>query len=332
MDGYIHGGFLKTEYYDHSVNINPLGMPENVKEAVKAAAEDCEAYPEYDSHTLRQTIAEKEGVQSDNIVCGNGVSELIMAVVNAIGPGNAAILKPTFSGYKRALKTVGARISEYNDIHEMTEKVTDKVDIIFICNPNNPTGEYIPKEDIRKLLKKVPAGAMVVTDESFLDFTDRASTVDMIVSYVNLIVLKAFTKFHSMAGVRLGYMCADKQVCERVRSHLPEWNVSLIAQKAGIAALRDVDRKRKTNETVSAERAFLTEELKKRGLWVSDSETNFVLVRYEKGGLAEAFAERGISVRDCSDFSGLDKRFIRVSVGMHEDNERLIGVLDNIIS
>ena len=353
-----HGGEIKEKIkYDFSVNVNPLGMPYYVKNAIVDGIDMLCEYPDRCYVNLKNSIAEYEGIKPDQILCGNGASELIMAICAFVSnkkmlnysDGNglkrqsrisALIQSPTFSGYERAIKAYGGDAVYYRNYDEVISFIEDNtenlgIDIIFICNPNNPTGEVINKARLAHLMDIAKKkNIFVVLDECFIDFTHEESLVSQN-SYDNLIVLKAFTKFYALAGVRLGYICMAKEVCERISDFLPEWNVSTVAQLAGVAAISDKKRASKWKEDtihlIDEERSYLTKELIELGFEVSDSKANYLLCKSEDSKLWEKLRAIGILVRDCGNFSGLNSSYIRICVSTHEKNEILISAIKGLI-
>lgn len=344
-----HGGEIKDKIeYDFSVNVNPLGMPDYVKKAIVESIDSLCDYPDRLCTELRNSIAKHEGMDANQILCGNGASELIMAVCAFVSNKMTALVQaPTFSGYERAVKAYGGEVVYYRDYNEAiaiiensTENAAAKrkandINIIFICNPNNPTGEVVNKKELIKLLDIAKdKNILVVVDECFIDFTHEESLVDQ-TGYENLIVVKAFTKFYALAGVRLGFICARQELCEKIANYLPEWNVSTIAQLAGRVALSDEERadrwKKDTLKLIDAERAYLTDKLTALGFEVSDSKANFLLCKSKDSDIWEKLRNAGILVRDCGNFNGLNSSYIRICVSMHEKNEILINALKSII-
>jgi len=374
MDLFEHGGeFHRTDkiLYDFSINVNPLGMPKGVKDAIKSLLDgkSLSAYPDRKSEELKAAIGEKEKVDKSGIVLGNGASELIMAICNYYKPNSVMTLKPTFSGYKRASINYCSRLIEVASIQEMSKYLGD-VNLIFICNPNNPTGKLIDLKDIRELLDNinklndldasgisnidnavdiskaenttdisknenktnitVTEKTIVVIDECFIDFTGGESSIGLLKKYDNLIVLKAFTKFYGMAGIRLGYLLSNEMIANGINSYLPEWNISSIAQAAGLAALKDSDYCKKTIDLLEKEKRYLCTCLKKIGVEYFDSDCNFLLIK-TPFPIYKSLIEKGIAVRDCSNFSGLNENYIRVCISTHENNEVLIKKLSQAL-
>ena len=326
-----------------SVNINPLGLPENVKEYIKNAISSldlCEKYPDYNCTNLKKKLSDWLSVKvlPDNIVFGNGASELISLAVNAISPKDALLLAPTFSGYERALKICDCRVHHYylkeendfavcGDILEAVSKISP--DMIFLCNPNNPTGRMIDKNLFERMLDLCEEkGIFLFVDECFIDFTERAdeTALRFLEKSPHLIVLNAFTKIFAMAGLRLGYLVSSNSgLLQKINSLRPEWNVSAVAQFAGEKMLDECDYVAKTRELVKKERDFLVKKLKALGFRAFSGEANFILFKSE-------LKKEIPFLRSCANFKGLDGNFYRTSVRTHAENEGLVEKLEKLFS
>ncbi len=359
-DRTIHGGDIYRNRVEHdfSVNINPLGMPDGVRRAIAGSAKLCEHYPDIRSDELRAAIGDLCGVPPERIIVGNGSSELMMAVVQAIKPAKTVIPVPSFYGYERAALAPEGEIvffmpedgNENEDpsrrsfilTEESTRQLelalTGDVSLLFLANPNNPTGGCIPGGPLGTLLDHcLEYDITVVLDECFLEFAADGAERTCLMRmdrWPNLIVLRAFTKICAMPGVRLGWMaCADGKMLERTAAELPEWNVSVPAQQAGLAAveaLRDTSYLGDTLRTVGEEREYLAGGLKNLGLTVFPSDADFLLF-YSDKPLAGELLERGIMIRDCENFRGLTEGFYRTAVKKREENELLLAALDEIL-
>jgi threonine-phosphate decarboxylase len=228
MDTYGHGGdtfAYDSIRYDFSVNINPLGMPEAVKNAVGAHIEEYETYPDTKYRALRPAIAEMEQVDPGHIVCGNGAADLIYRLCLSRRPSRVLVCAPGFSEYERAALQSGALVSYHTLSREssftLTEEILSKIhsgiDLVFLCSPNNPTGRVVSQGLIEQVAKRAAdCGALLILDECFLDFTTAQSAKPLLSSYQNLVILKAFTKIFAMAGLRLGYLiCSDPHVTKQ---------------------------------------------------------------------------------------------------------------------
>lgn len=337
----IHGGdvYRNNVLMDFSVNVNPLGIDSKIKCELNKSSELCDRYPDITCACLRKSIADVLGRDADEVICGNGASELFLAVVHALKPKRIVIPVPSFSGYERAAQAAHAQVDFfYMNEHEgfalteeLREHLTEELELLFLANPNNPSGTRIPRELLRRVLDDCRSrNIYVVLDECFLDFMkDAGSAVEMLGDYPNLIVVRAFTKLYAIPGVRLGYLlCADASLREEILLQLPEWNVSLPAQAAGIAACSLSEYRRRTPEYVAREREYLREHLP--GMRIFPSAANFLLVQTDVP-LYKLLLEEGILVRECSDYRGLGTGFYRIAVRSHEENCRLVEVLENIM-
>lgn len=341
---YEHGGdiYRNEVKIDFSVNLNPLGVPSEIRHAVKEGSEQINKYPDPFCIDLRQAIAECENTGINNVICGNGASELITAAVHTVRPEKALVVSPCYSGYRTALKAVGARTEEYilsesNDFRlgeDFPGCVTEDIDMVFLTDPNNPNGSLIDGEILDAIIDKcAECNCVLLLDECFKPLTcaDRKNRSGK----GTVLHLRAFTKTFAIPGIRLGYMISgDTDILEEIRIHLPEWNISQIADKAGKAAcdmLMHTDFLAESADLISMERSYLKKELTDLGLKVYPSDVNYLLIRY-KSGLYEKLLKYGILIRRCENFRGLDDTYFRIAVRKHEENEVLVDTLRNIIN
>ncbi|NLL78871.1 MAG: aminotransferase class I/II-fold pyridoxal phosphate-dependent enzyme [Clostridiales bacterium] len=339
----IHGGDIYRNRVEHdfSVNINPFGMPETVREALHKAVENCSAYPDSKAEQLKAAVGEMSGVPKEYLLFGNGASELFMAVIHGIHPNRIVIPVPSFYGYEYAAESVRGEILFY----EMKEDnafamdsgifsvLTENTDLLFLANPNNPTGQRMSRTCLEELLCHCrEKGIYVVLDECFVEFCgEEFSMMGKIDLFDNLILVRAFTKLFSIPGVRLGYLvCSNRILSEQIRRQLPEWNLSSFAQAAGCACAGQIRFIKQTEDFVKEERKFLEEGLKKMGLSVFPGEANFILF-YSDYALYERLLERKILIRDCGNFRGLYKGFYRIAVKSREENEILLKAMGEIL-
>ena len=346
MEKQIHGGNIydKEVSLDFSVNINPLGMPDGVQDAILNNISGYETYPDIRYTALREAVAGKERVQAERILCGNGASELIMAVVRAVRPDKCAVAAPSFSGYERAVSAYGAE-TEYYKLDEKNgfgyadacSQLKDMdIQMCFICNPNNPTGITIPQDLLEEILEICAMqGIFMVVDECFLDFVkdpEKHTLKGKLEKYPGLFILKAFTKRYAIPGVRLGYgFCSDRKVLDRMEAVTQPWNVSTMAQQAGMAALKESEYVEAGRQIIFRESAWMKEKMRQVGLTVYPSEANYIFF-YGPEDLFERCVAKGILIRDCSNYLGLKKGYYRVAVKLHEQNEKLIEVLEEVLS
>lgn len=341
----MHGGdiYRNQVRLDFSVNVNPLGIPERVRTAMERAAGQCGCYPDIRYEGLKEGLSRMLGVRPEQILCGNGSSELFFAIVHALMPRKTVIPVPSFSGYEKAAGICGGQIAAYpmkeeNDFtldEGMLELLTEDTGLLFLADPNNPTGKRLEPGLLRRILEKCRAnGIPVVLDECFIEFTEGWEQEELsrrVREYPDLIVVRAFTKIFSVPGVRLGYLvCGDPALLQRIGEHLPEWNLSVFAQAAGSAAVEETEYVKRTAGFVAGERAYLAEGLRALGWKVYPSQANFLLTRTEYD-IGEEMLRRGILLRDCADFAGLGKGYYRIAVRQREENEELLRTLKEVI-
>lgn len=339
---YEHGGDIYTNHnikLDFSVNTNPLGMPASVKETLIKHIPVYENYPDPLCRELRSALATQHGLDISMIINGNGASELIWALGAAIRPKQVLIPAPTFSEYQRAAALFGGRVEEHlleSPSFSLTEsilaKLTPDVDMVFLCNPNNPTGQLSDPALLNKIADICcHNGTLLILDECFIDFTRGPSMLPQLEKYPNLLILQAFTKIYALAGLRLGTLyCADKVLLAKIADYLPPWNVSSVAQTAGIAALQEKDWIKNTQMIVARERAFMESALARLGLTVYKSEANYLLIKSENR-LYGPLKQRGILVRSGANFTGLDERYIRIGLKTHDKNLVLVHAIEEVL-
>ena len=315
--GDIYGGIA----LDFSANVSPLGTPRSVTDAIERALPELYRYPDPYCRTLVQTISEYEGVPKNFVLCGNGASELIYAYCGAVRPKRAMELAPTFSEYSLALRRTGCEVvrfalkqEENFDLREnfLPILAREKIDALFLCNPNNPTGRLIADDLLEKILRICrEKNIALFVDECFLSLSDGGVDLTPSLSdFPQLFILKAFTKSFGMAGLRLGYgLSAD--------------------EAAGVAALGDAEFLEKNRTIIRAERPWLEEKLRKFGFWVCPSQVNYILFRGD-AGLTEQLRARGVAIRDCANFEGLTSGWYRVAVRQYEENEQLIAAIRSV--
>lgn len=342
---YKHGGdiYNHVNCIDFSANINLLGMPMKVKEAIQRSISSCEHYPDVEMRRLKQSLADRENVGISNIICGNGAAELIFSVVMTIKPKKALIFAPGFYEYEQALKFVGCELVIYrllesddfvlkeNHQNEILQMIDESFDIVFVCNPNNPTGVLTEKTFLEKLaLKCLSCKTVLVVDECFLDFIDEKQSytvTNLIERYNNLFVLKAFTKIFAIPGIRLGYaLCSNEELLLKMKEGIQPWNVSVPAQEAGIAACSLPEFEKQTRTVVNEEKRFLIDVLNKAGFKIYGSKANYIFFKANKD-FEEKMIRNNILVRNCANYRGLNEGFFRIAVRTHEENIQLKAAL-----
>ena len=344
MKKHVHGGniYQHQNCVDFSANCNPLGTPESVRAAAAKWLDRLECYPQVGCGPLREAIATYEGVKSSQVICGNGAAELIFTLCRTIKPLQALLFCPTFAEYGQALKSVDCHLHYYT----LTEKngfaiqkdfldvLTPELDMVFLCNPNNPTGVLTGRNMLERILEKCRENHIfLVVDECFLDFVkepDSYTLKSFLECEKGLFLLKAFTKRYAMAGLRLGYgLCANEELLERMNACTQPWNVSSLAQAAGVAAIKETAYVETGRQLIFKESDFLKKEMKALGLTVFDSQANYIFFKGD-ADLYEACLAKEILIRDCSNYPGLTGGFYRIAVKKHEENVKLIKALKEI--
>ena len=326
---YTHGGdvYRNPIEYDFSVNVNPLGMPLASIQAAHEGIVLTGRYPDYRAEQLCRAIAKAKNMPADRIIPGNGAAELLYALGQTI-PGKALTIAPTFTGYAEAVAAGGGEMCYAGDEQELLAKLDDSIRLVFLCNPNNPTGTLFTREQILRVLAKAEAlQAYVCVDECFLPFLEEEASYSMLpylAKHPRLLVLRAFTKIYCMAGLRLGYLaCGDAELQAKIRAKIQPWNTSIPAQMAGIAALSDTEYLAKTRENLQEERAYLVPRLRELVAEVYDGYGNFLLFRDETD-LKEQMLDVGVLIRACDDFAGLDDTYFRIGIRSHSENQEFI--------
>ena len=359
---YQHGGDIYTNQVelDYSANLNPLGLPEGVRNAYIGAADCCSVYPDSRSQALRTKLADYHRIGREAVLCGNGAAELIFLIVQAKRPKRALLIAPSFLEYEQALKAAGCGLSWFDlkeeedfalSVPELlahlkeAEAAGQRPDILFLCNPNNPTGFAVEREALIPLLEYCEeCGIVCVVDECFIEFLDepeRFSVMKELRSgrFRRLFILKAFTKLYAMAGLRLGYgLCSDSGLLERLQAVRQPWSVSGPAQCAGVAALGETDFAERTRAVLKGERERLSAALHDLGFQVYPSQANYLFFRdreedgiLEKGRLYQELLGRRILIRSCANYPGLDSSFYRICVKLRQDNEQLIREMARVL-
>ncbi|MDI9495241.1 MAG: threonine-phosphate decarboxylase CobD [Bacillota bacterium] len=337
-------GYNEDDIMDFSSNINPLGIPETVISAAVNSIKYTDRYPDINSRKLIDAISEFEETPKEFIFVSNGAGEAIFRIAACLRPQIGLITAPSFSEYEKSMKLFGADINYYplqekNSFkikEDILNYINEKTKIVFICNPNNPTGQLTDKNILEKIILKLKEEkAFLAVDECFLDFVENSeeySTVDLINKYDNLIVIKAFTKTFAIPGIRLGYcMSLNEELINNLKSMGPPWNVSTIAQAAGIAALKEKEYIKRTAVYVKEQRNYLFHELKKTGIKAYESHANYILFKTDIPDLKEEMLKRQILIRSCSDYMNLSKDYYRIAVRTKEENKIFIEKLKEIM-
>lgn len=325
-------------------NENPLGPSPRAIEAVEEVLGNVHMYPDGSCYKLKKEIAEKYGIEPGNIFTGNGSDESIKAIAEAYLNGGEEVISPapSFSEYDFAAKVMGGKtVYSYldggfrQDLQDMLGKITSRTKIIFICNPNNPTGTIVRGGEIEEFLEQVPKSVLVVFDEAYREYvTDPQymDTVDLVKQGApNVLVLRTFSKIYGLAGLRVGYAIGHKNIISSLERVREPFNVNILAQAAGVRAINDNDHVKASRELNEAGKKYLYEEFEKFGLKYTPTQANFIWVDTGKN-CKELFNQlllRGVIVRT-GDIFGYDTH-IRVTVGLPEQNEKFITALKQVL-
>ena len=344
-DNYGHGGdvYKNKIRLDFSANVNPYGTPEEVKKAIADSAERVGIYPDPYCGELRAKLAEHIGVPESFLICGNGAAELIFQFVEALKPKKTLLPVPSFSEYESALEVYGQEVELYQLEREngfaLTDdilwKITEDTDLLMLCNPNNPTGQPIDGGLLFKILTRCrETDTWLFMDECFVSLTEEGSCISMFPQLRagdKVFLLNAFTKLYGMAGVRLGYgICKNREILEKMCSIVQPWNVSAPAQAAGCAALDCKEWVKETKEKIFEEKKYLLSELEALGVDHIGGVANFIML-CGLPGLYEKMLEKGILIRSCANYHGLEEGDCRIAVKTREENEELIKALKEVL-
>jgi threonine-phosphate decarboxylase len=327
-----HGGDIYSHEVeiDFSSNVNPLGPPDGVKEALIGTMGEIHHYPDIDASRLKEAISMYVGTPPENITLGNGSSELIKNFCEVfVGDGNVVIPGPTFSEYEYF---AGLYCDDIRHVPLETKKIIETIDsdtdAIFLCNPNNPTGTLFETDEILAVANAaLDASAVVFLDEAYIEFSEGASFAKRPSDFENMVVLRSLTKFFSLAGLRIGFASASGGLIDAMERVRVPWNINSLAQVAGVESLKDKKFIEKSKEFIKKEREFMFSELS-GFLKVEKSYANFFLInlggKIKSQELKEKLLKKGILIRDASTFTGLDDNFIRVCIRKHDENLKLI--------
>jgi len=348
---------------DFSASINPLGLPNSAKKVIAETIALLGHYPDLPGFDVCEALAQYHRLSKNLFVLGNGSTELIYALPQALGIQHGLIVGPTFGEYERALKMGGRKCSFiYADsksqfappivgVRRLLQRQTFQskqcahrkggthpIDAIFLCNPNSPTGQILPKQDVLDLLQIVEKSKVrLIVDEAFIDFCENQSVLRNVRSHQQLLVLRSFTKFFAMPGLRIGYVCASPPDIDKIRAYLPPWSVNVLAQMAARAVLGDQRYRARSLDFMKEERTRVIKELQKiPSLQVFPSQANFVLVglppSHSSDQVEVYFRDRGMLIRNCNSFSGMNSQMIRLAIRRRGENNKLLSVLKHYFS
>lgn len=322
-------------------NENALGPSPKAIDAIKKNLSRINRYPDSNGFYLKKELAKRQKVSVSNIILGNGSDEIIDIIIKTLVEDDECVLTAdtTFLEYEiiskvnaREVLTVPLKSFKY-DLPAMRKKMTAKTKLIFIANPNNPTGTYVNKYELKEFLNQLPKKCVLVMDEAydtFIDVDDFPESLSYI-SNKNVIVMRTFSKAYGLAGLRVGYAIANLNLISSMEKARQPFNVNMLAQAAALAALSDKEFLRKTRDVVLEGKYYLYEELKKLGLSYVSSEANFILIdmAQDGAGVFKDMLKCGVIIRDMQQY-GL-KNYIRVTIGTKRENKKFIQALKKVL-
>jgi L-threonine-O-3-phosphate decarboxylase len=333
-------GWTLPEIVDFSTNVNPLGPPPGVLETFQNSFREISSYPDPESRILLKKASLKFDVPAAQILAGNGSTEFIFLIPRALGFRSALIFHPTYQDYEESARLAGCRISSLvlnlnpllQDLHQGLLKFGGSETMVFICNPNNPTGKTFAGDELRWLIQQHPSHFFII-DEAYVDFQE-GEEISLLRFPLerNLIVLRSLTKNFSIPGLRIGLAFSSEAVIRRIREYQDPWSVNTPAQKTGEVLLEQKEFLEESRKWIGKERSDFAREIGGvPGFEPLPSKVNYLLVRLSdpKGGdwLKNELLEEKILIRSCQEMKGLGSSFIRLAVKPRKDRERLLSAL-----
>lgn len=340
-------GIKKEDITSFSANVNPLGISYRLKKELASHIDAITSYPDREYTSLRKCIADYVGTDYKNILVGNGSTELISLVIQIKKPSKALIVGPTYSEYEHEVALGGGRSQYFRlketddfrlDIEGLKEALTSDIDMLVICNPNNPTSSQIDRKSMRMILDTCKEkGIFVMVDETYVEFSENTSEITSIPLtqyYNNIIILRGISKFFAAPGLRLGYaICGNHELLKEIDSRKNPWTINSLAAIAGEIMFKDTEYINETWELISSERTRICGILEKcPNLKFYKPHANFILLRILKDDvtsedLFDTAIRQGLMIRDCSTFPFLDNKYIRFCFMNPEDNDKLLGII-----
>ena len=352
-----HGGDLdiieknykiaKENIIDFSGNINPLGISNKLEKTIKDNLSVITTYPDKDYISLKEAISKYCNCDKNHIIVGNGATEIISLFIKNLSPKNAIIISPSYSEYERELKNNNCNINFFNleedddfllNIDKLINCINDKIDLIVLCNPNNPTGTAINNEQIKRILNKCK---FLMIDETYAEFSSISENIcatSLVNDYDNLFVIRGTSKFFGVPGIRLGYgICKNKTILDKINKHKDPWSVNSIANLIGITMFNDNEYIEKTKNLIFNQKLYIFEELSKiKNLKFYKTNSNFILCKILNNKttstkLFENLIKENILIRDAKNFPFLNDSFFRFCILSEKNNKLLIEKLKNIL-
>lgn len=344
-------GIRREDIVSFSANVNPLGLSDQLKSSLSEKLDVITSYPDREYTALRHVIGEYCDADYRHVIVGNGSTELISLIIQLRHPRKALVLGPTYSEYEREVTLAGGSCTYFPlqeessfslDESALNDCLIQGVDMLLLCNPNNPTSSLIPRAQMRRILDACKRlDIFVAVDETYIEFTEDVATTSSVLLteyYNNLVVLRGVSKFFASPGLRLGYaVTGNEQIIRTVREKQNPWTVSSVADLAGRLLFSDEDYIRRTKELIFAERRRICEALSRmEAIRFYPPAANFVLVHILKEGLSadELFDKairQGLMIRNCSTFPFLDHTYFRFCFMNPQDNDRLLQCISEFL-
>lgn len=327
---------------DFSSNVSPAGMPKSVKSILKKRLEQIAYYPDLYSSDLISNLKKYTGLPKSNLIVGNGSIEIIYNFCNAfLSKKHILIPIPTFGEYEAATKLADCKIIYFKTMNlvENLDSFISQIPTngcVFVCNPNNPTGTILSKKQLTKIISTAKQkSCFVFIDECFIELVPQSnqSILNLVKKYDNLFVLRSLTKSFGLAGIRIGYACASKQIIDILQKIKIPWSVNALAQEAGIIAIKNKSHLTKSKSIIKKESSFLKNKIANiQGFQCHDTSTNFVLIKTKQDStkLQKKLLKHKVLIRDCKSFRGLNNHYIRIAVKSHKDNLKLVRALEAV--
>jgi histidinol-phosphate aminotransferase len=323
-------------------NENPLGPSPSAVHAIREKLGSLNRYPDGSGYYLKSRLSEKFHLSSDRILLGNGSNEIIELIIRTFLEPEEEVIQafPTFLVYEKIVKGAGGRtisvpLEQFGiNLHGMLDAITPRTKIIFVNNPNNPTGSILGAREMKLFLQALPKDLIVALDEAYIEFvTDPgcANGLQLLESHPGIVVLRTFSKIYGLAGLRIGYGFTSAKIADYINRVRQPFNANALAQAAATAALDDTDFVNRTLGTVRDGLAYLQEHLGRMGLELVPTQTNFFLIRVPAGGrnTYEKLLSKGVIVRSMDSYSL--PGYIRINVGLPEENERFIKAMRSLL-
>ncbi|BBF45486.1 L-threonine 3-O-phosphate decarboxylase [Lachnospiraceae bacterium KM106-2] len=337
----------KEDITSFGANVNPLGVSFKLRETLASKIDAITSYPDREYTSLRKCISSYTGAELEHIIVGNGSTELISLFIQITHPKKALLIGPTYSEYEREVTLEGGR-AHYLSLHEedgfslnldeLEDELSQDVDLLIICNPNNPTSSVLTRQEMRKILDSCKRkGIYVMVDETYVEFApsiEDITSIPLAEYYTNLVILRGISKFFAAPGLRLGYaICGNEELLKEINKRKNPWTINSLAAIAGEIMFTDTDYINQTKELIHTERTRICARLAAcKDLKIYKPNANFVLCKLLREDITsfdlfETCIKKGLMIRDCSNFPFLDDHYFRFCFMSAEKNDELVDLI-----